>query len=72
MSGSFVYTLKSDLDVTVEYDAISDGEDVKITTVTPLGMPQCLAIVPDDEADDVETAALEDFYFHGEDAEDVA
>lgn len=66
MTSNFCYTLKSGLDVTVEYDAISNGEDVKITNVSPLGMPQCLAIVPDDEADDVEVAALEDFFFHGD------
>lgn len=58
----FVYTLRSGIDVTVEYEIVSDGDalDVRLGAVTPLGMPQCLAAVDDDELEDIEVAAHSD------------
>lgn len=63
MSLDFVYTLHNGLTVSVEYDVIDDGEDVKVQSVTPMGMPQVLAAVSDEEMEDIECAAFEDWFF---------
>lgn len=55
---SFVHTLRNGLDVTVDYVRDTDG-GVTVRTITPLGMPQCLAVVDDAEADEISVAAHE-------------
>lgn len=63
MTHEFQHTLENGLIVNVEYGVIDDGEDVKVQTVTPLGMPQCLAVVSDEEMENIAAAALEHWFF---------
>lgn len=59
MAREFVHTLKSGLDVTVEYSIDLEGF-VSVKTVSPLGMPQAIAVVDGPEMADIEAAAHED------------